>query len=106
MRVYFFILYLTMEVRKSMQSDEVKKSIGTRLRRIEGQVKGIEKMVDNDTCCMEVLTQIAAVRAAINKVGLLVMENYAKDCILSSKDDDSRQEEVEELLSTVLRFLK
>lgn len=88
------------------EREEIKKNIQTRLRRIEGQVKGIEKMIEKDSCCKEVLTQVAAVRAAINKVGFLVMENYAKDCILNSDNNDSREEEVDELLSTVLRFLK
>ncbi len=59
-----------------------KKDIQNRLKRIEGQVKGIEKMVDNETCCKDILIQIAAIRAAINKVGTLVLENYAKDCFL------------------------
>lgn len=88
------------------EKEEIKKNIQTRLRRIEGQVKGIEKMIEKDSCCKEVLTQVAAVRAAINKVGFLVMENYAKDCILNPDNNDSREEEVDELLSTVLRFLK
>lgn len=88
------------------EEKEIKKNIQIRLRRIEGQVKGIEKMVEKDSCCKEVLTQIAAVRAAINKVGFLMMENYAKDCMLKGENDSSREEEVEELLSTVLRFLK
>lgn len=88
------------------EEKEIKKNIQIRLRRIEGQVKGIEKMVEKDSCCKEVLTQIAAVRAAINKVGFLMMENYVKDCMLKGENDSSREEEVEELLSTVLRFLK
>ena len=47
----------------------LKKDISLRLRKIEGQVKGIQKMVDSGSCCKDILVQIAAVRAAINKVG-------------------------------------
>jgi DNA-binding FrmR family transcriptional regulator len=84
----------------------MKKDIQTRLRRIEGQVKGIEKMIDNEVNCRDIVIQIAAVRAAVNKVGGLILENYAKNCI--SKDSESliNDKEIEDLLSTLLMFLK
>jgi len=53
------------------------KDILNRLRRIEGQVKGIQGMVEKETCCTDVLVQISAIRSAINKVGVLMIENYA-----------------------------
>jgi CsoR family transcriptional regulator, copper-sensing transcriptional repressor len=84
------------------ENKDLKKDIMVRLRRIEGQVKGIEKMVDNEACCKDVLVQIAAIRAAINKVGGLVMENYAKGCMLK----DANDENIEELIATFLMFLK
>ena len=84
---------------------ELKKDISVRLRRIEGQVKGIEKMIDNEACCRDVLVQIAAVRAAINKVGGMVIENYAKKCMLGDKEN-SEDKNVEQLVETLLMFLK
>jgi DNA-binding FrmR family transcriptional regulator len=83
-----------------------KKDIQTRLRRIEGQIKGIEKMVEGDACCRDVLIQVAASRAAINKVGALVLENYAKTCLICGEGDRSPEEKIEELVSTLTMFLK
>ncbi|MEF9953087.1 MAG: metal-sensitive transcriptional regulator, partial [Clostridium sp.] len=61
--------------------EKAKKDIITRLRRIEGQVKGIQKMIENGSECTDVLVQIAAIRAAINKVGGVVLENYSTSCV-------------------------
>jgi len=83
-----------------------KKDIQVRLRRIEGQVKGIENMIEKGSCCKDVLVQIAAIRAAINKVGILVLENYAKDCIFCGDEQRSDAEKLEELVSTLSMFLK
>lgn len=83
-----------------------KKDLQTRLRRIEGQIKGIEKMIEGDSCCKDVLIQVAAVRAAINKVGGLVLQNYAKTCILCGDDGKTEEEKIDELVSTLTMFLK
>ena len=89
---------------KSM-NDELVKDIQVRLRKIEGQVKGIEKMVTNEACCKNILVQVAAVRAAMNKVGGLILERYTKNCLLS-ETDAVEEEKVDELVSTFLMFLK
>ncbi|GAA0177281.1 metal-sensitive transcriptional regulator [Clostridium sediminicola] len=81
------------------------KSIQNRLRRIEGQVKGIERMLDNEVCCKDILVQVAAVRAAVNKVGTLILQNYAENCLLSDVKEE-RGEEVEQLVNTITMFLK
>lgn len=83
-----------------------KKSIQTRLRRIEGQVKGIDRMLEKDTCCKDVLIQVAAVRAAINKVGTIVFENYAKNCLTSDNLDKNESEIIKELVLTLNMFIK
>ena len=89
---------------KSM-NDELVKDIQVRLRKIEGQVKGIEKMVSNEACCKNILVQVAAARAAMNKVGGLILERYTKNCLLS-ETDAVEEEKVDELVSTFLMFLK
>ena len=86
-------------------NEELQKNLLTRLRRIEGQVKGIYKMVDSQVCCKDVLVQIAAVRAAINKVGGLLIENYARNCM--GVEPGSEQEEgLEQLIDTLNSFIK
>lgn len=82
-----------------------KKDIQIRLRRIEGQVKGIEKMLDGSTCCKDILVQVAAVRAAMNKVGALILESYAKDCMVDD-DKSAYDAKIDELVSTLTMFMK
>lgn len=83
----------------------INKDIRTRLRRIEGQVKGIEKMMEEEAKCKDVLIQIAAIRAAINKVGCLMLQNYTKDCMVDENNRIS-DEKLYELTSTLVMFLK
>lgn len=77
-----------------------------RLRRIEGQIKGIQRMVNEDKCCGDILIQIAAARSALNKVGGLILENYMKDCIKGYLDRNKGDEVIEELIDTMLKYTK
>ncbi len=64
-----------------MDNDKYRKDISNRLKRIEGQVKGIQGMVEKDACCDDILIQISAIRSAINKVGSMMIEHYANNCM-------------------------
>lgn len=86
--------------------DQTKKDILNRLKRIEGQVKGIEKMIDGDSNCKDILVQVAAVRSAITKVGGIVLENSAKNCFVYSETEQYNDKKVEELVSTLMMFMK
>ncbi|ERK30164.1 MULTISPECIES: metal-sensitive transcriptional regulator [Clostridium] len=89
-----------------MENDEaLKKNILTRLKRIEGQVKGIQGMIDKNVCCSDVLVQISAIRAAINKVGGLILEDYARNCIGIEEGSDN-EEGLENLIKTLNSFVK
>lgn len=88
------------------EKEALRKDIKVRLRRIEGQVKGIEKMMDSNACCRDVLIQIAAIRAAINKVGGIVIENYAKECFIKENGTSIEDQKIEDLVSTLIMFLK
>ena len=81
------------------------KDILNRLRRIEGQVKGIQGMVEKETCCTDVLVQISAIRAAINKVGILMIENYAYNCLELGENVED-EEKINELLKIMNKFIK
>ena len=76
-----------------------------RLNRIEGQVKGIQKMVDEERYCIDILTQISAIRSAINKVGSIILENHIKGCVVNSIKEDNSEESIEELLKTIDKFI-
>ena len=76
-----------------------------RLRRIEGQVRGIEKMVDEERYCIEVLTQIGAVQAALDKVALGLLDDHARHCVIGG-DEGKQAERTEELMSAVGRLMR
>ena len=88
--------------------EDTKKDILRRLNKIEGQVKGIQRMIESEKQCGDILTQISAVRAATNKVGVLLLERYSKDCILNSinSKEKNNEEVLDEFVTTVKRFLK
>ncbi len=81
-------------------------SIKRRLNRIEGQLKGIQRMVEQDTCCSDILIQVSAVRAAITKVGVLIMENHLKECVAEALTGENKEEKLEELVDVLSKFIK
>lgn len=82
-----------------------KQDILKRLNRLEGQIKGIKRMMEHDRVCGDILTQIAAVRAATNKLGSLILENYYNKCMLDIINQDDADKAKNELLQTVQKFL-
>ncbi len=86
-----------------------KEKIQNRLRRIEGQVRGVQRMVDEEAYCVDVLTQVASVVSALEKVGALVLKDHVEHCLRESIESGDRQkadEKVEELTAAVERFLR
>jgi len=86
-----------------------KAALTKRLHRIEGQVRGIEKMIDEDRYCVDVLTQIAAVKTALEQVGAKLLEDHVNHCVadaIASGDEQAAGEKTTELLAAVQRFVK
>lgn len=81
---------------------EDKKPIITRLNRIEGQIRGLRRMVEEDQFCGDILNQVSAVRAALNSTAGLILENYMKSCLI----ENSSEEELDELLEIMLQYTK
>ena len=77
-----------------------------RLRRIEGQVRGIEKMVDEDRYCIDVITQISAVQAALDKVALGLLDGHARHCVVGGQTDGEPEELTDELMAAVARLMR
>jgi DNA-binding FrmR family transcriptional regulator len=75
-----------------------KAKILARLRRMEGQVRGVQRMVEEDEYCLDVLTQLSAIIAAARQTGLLVLEDHVRGCVLGSCGTESHEEAQEELL--------
>jgi CsoR family transcriptional regulator, copper-sensing transcriptional repressor len=75
-----------------------------RLSRLEGQVRGVQRMVDDNRYCIDVLTQISAIRAGLDKVALNLIDDHARNCIAKARGND-RDEQVGELMGAVDRLL-
>ena len=83
-----------------------KDQLTTRLKRIEGQVRGIEGMVDDDRYCIDVITQISAVQAALDKVALGLLDGHARHCVIDGHAEGSPEELTDELMAAVGRLMR
>lgn len=91
-----------------MDDQHREKSLG-RLRRIEGQIRGIQKMVEQDRYCVDILTQTSAVIAALHGVEDLVMQNHLNTCVadaMRSNDAQQKAEKIDEMMSVISKFRK
>jgi DNA-binding FrmR family transcriptional regulator len=76
-----------------------------RLRRIEGQVRGVQGMVEEDRYCIDVLTQISAIQAALDKVALGLLDEHVKHCVVEGHGPGSTDELTEEMMGAIGRLL-
>ena len=84
-----------------------KELLQNRLRRIEGQVRGVQRMVDEEVYCIDVLTQIASVVSALEKVGTILLKDHVEHCVRESiEKNENAAAKIEELTAAVERFLK
>ncbi|AGB40743.1 hypothetical protein Halha_0771 [Halobacteroides halobius DSM 5150] len=82
-----------------------KDNLLSRLNRVEGQICGIKKMIEEDKYCVDVLTQISAVKGALNKVGMTVLESHTKGCVSDTIESKADSDEViEELMEVIFKF--
>jgi len=85
-----------------------KAKILARLRRMEGQVRGVQRMVEGDEYCLDILTQLSAIIAAARQTGLLVLEDHVRGCVAGTwqegADDETREELMTELMGAIDRF--
>ncbi|MGB8956372.1 MAG: metal-sensitive transcriptional regulator [Tumebacillaceae bacterium] len=91
--------------RNSSHSDKVKSNLMTRLNRIEGQIRGVKGMIEKDVYCDDVLNQIAAIQAALNGVGKLLLEGHMKSCVIS-RIQEGDLDVIDEILKTMNKLMK
>jgi DNA-binding FrmR family transcriptional regulator len=84
---------------------EHKARIQTRLRRLEGQVRGVQRMIEEDTYCVDVLTQLSAIIAAARGVGMLVLEDHIRGCVVGAPASE-REDRIDELTQAIERFTR
>jgi CsoR family transcriptional regulator, copper-sensing transcriptional repressor len=90
---------------KSHGDTENREAVLKRLRRIEGQVRGVERMVEENRYCIDVVTQVTAIQAALDKVALELLSDHAAHCVIGAEDGD-QLERTEELMTAVKRLLR
>jgi len=83
-----------------------KEQLLTRLRRVEGQVRGVERMVETDRYCIDILTQISAIQAALDKVALGLLDDHARHCMRKGAETGHADELTTEMMAAVGRLMK
>ncbi|WP_085523720.1 metal-sensitive transcriptional regulator [Tuberibacillus sp. Marseille-P3662] len=86
-------------------SDE-KQQMMNRLKRVEGQVRGIQKMIEDDRYCVDVLIQLSAIKSALDKVGYSLMERHTKHCVTHAIQEGDGEAYIDELMKVVQQFSK
>jgi len=82
-----------------------KDQLNKRLARIEGQVRGVQRMVDEDRYCIDILTQISAIQAVLDKVALGLLDGHARTCVIGA-DEDHQADRTDELMAAVGRLMR
>lgn len=95
-------------IRRTTSYAEDKGKILLRLRRMEGQLRGIQKMVEEDQYCLDVLTQLSAVMSAARQTGMLVLEDHLRGCVLGARRDGhgDAEEVLAESMAAIKRFTR
>lgn len=89
-----------------MLTDKEKGELKLRLKKVAGQINGIDKMLDDGRYCIDVVQQILAARAALNKVALLIVESHAKSCVVKAIQENKAEQSIDELLDVLKQFTK
>jgi DNA-binding FrmR family transcriptional regulator len=89
-----------------MLNDKVKKDALTRLRKIEGQIRGIMKMVENEKYCIDIINQISAAEKALGGVSSMIMKRHVETCVSDAIREGQGQDMIDELMDTVIKFAK
>ena len=85
------------------------RALQNRLRRVEGQVRGIQRMIDEDTYCIDVLTQVSAVKSALDRVAMLLLEDHLRHCVMGAVGSGSEHElsdKIAEAAGAIERLVK
>lgn len=83
-----------------------KDKVKNRLRRISGQVDGLERMVDDERYCIDILTQVSAVQAALDKVALALLSEHSRHCVVGAEKLEDREQLTDEMMGAVGRLLR
>ncbi|UBH13414.1 metal-sensing transcriptional repressor [Macrococcus armenti] len=88
------------------RNDEEKDKLIKRLKRVEGQVRGIQKMIEEDRYCVDILVQMSAIESAMKQVGYAVTERHMKHCVSDAIKDGNGDASIDELMKVLKQFNK
>lgn len=91
-----------MTVYEERNEEDLKK----RLKRIEGQVRGVYRMIEEDRYCIDILNQIVAARAALSKVGMALIKSHMRSCVTCAIREDRNEQAIDELMDVLTKFAK
>ena len=91
--------------RRKKRSEEEFRSLMNRLKRIEGQVRGVEKMLENDAYCPDILTQVSAINSALNSFSKVLLASHMKSCVVNDIRA-GKDEVIDELVETLQKIMK
>ncbi len=89
-----------------MINEETKKDVLPRLRKIEGQIKGIHKMIEKERYCIDIINQVTAAQRALDQVSLRVMQRHIESCVANSIKSDGGTPIIGELMETIYKFIR
>lgn len=83
-----------------------KPSLLTRMKKIEGQARGVQQMIEDDRYCIDIVQQLSALSAAVDEVSLRILQSHIEGCVAEAIREDQGQEPVKELMKTIRRVMK
>ncbi len=86
--------------------DQDKEKLLTRLRRIEGQTRGLQRMIEEDRYCVDILTQVASVQAALEQVSVMLMGNHLRHCVTEAIQEGNGEAKIQEVMEVFQRYVK
>ncbi|HNR78810.1 MAG TPA: metal-sensitive transcriptional regulator [Mesotoga infera] len=86
-----------------VMDDSTRKAVLNRLKRIEGQIRGLQKMVENDRVCGDILTQVSAVNSALSRVSEMIIKGYARKCVVEA-NEAGKIEELDNLIENIIKL--
>ncbi|MCF8566054.1 metal-sensitive transcriptional regulator [Alicyclobacillus tolerans] len=96
-----------MEQHNGHSYEDIKPDLLNRLKRIEGQVRGVAKMLESDRYCVDVLIQLAAVKSAIHQVSLSLLESHTRGCVVDAiSNHHGEKEKIDELMDVIRKFTR
>ena len=89
-----------------MVNKETKEAVIARLKKIEGQIRGIQRMTDSEKYCIDIINQINAARRALDQTALIIMKRHLESCVVDSIKTKGGEEKINELIESVNRFIR